>query len=114
MTANATVKHMDKKLTPLELARQTLIQLSKSQSPPTPENYRRVYDEIAGIKSVDSVDVLGKSLEKVLTELGKDRPKYLATSQKIATFIKKRDAENLEDQLRKLMPTGANEADGVN
>ena len=105
---------MDKKLTPLELARQTLIQLSKSQSPPTPENYRRVYDEIAGIKSVDSVDVLGKSLEKVLTELGKDRPKYLATSQKIATFIKKRDAENLEDQLRKLMPTSANEADGVN
>ena len=105
---------MDKKLTPLELARQTLIQLSKSQSPPTPENYRRVYDENAGIKSVDSVDVLGKSLEKVLTELGKDRPKYLATSQKIATFIKKRDAENLEDQLRKLMPTSANEADGVN
>lgn len=105
---------MDKKLTPPELARQTLIQLSKSQSPPTPENYRRVYDEIAGIKSVDSVDVLGKSLEKVLTELGKDRPKYLATSQKIATFIKKRDAENLEDQLRKLMPTSANEADGVN
>ncbi|HPV31874.1 MAG TPA: GGDEF domain-containing protein, partial [Methylotenera sp.] len=105
---------MDKKLTPLELARQTLIQLSKSQSPPTPENYRRVYDEIAGIKSVDSVDVLGKSLEKVLTELGKDRPKYLATSQKIAAFIKKRDAENLEDQLRKLMPTSANEADGVN
>ena len=105
---------MDKKLTPLELARQTLIQLSKSQSTPTPENYRRVYDEIAGIKSVDSVDVLGKSLEKVLTELGKDRPKYLATSQKIATFIKKRDAENLEDQLRKLMPTSANEADGVN
>ncbi len=105
---------MDKKLTPLELARQTLIQLSKSQSSPTPENYRRVYDEIAGIKSVDSVDVLGKSLEKVLTELGKDRPKYLATSQKIATFIKKRDAENLEDQLRKLMPTSANEADGVN
>ncbi len=105
---------MDKKLTPPELARQTLIQLSKSQSPPTPENYRRVYDEIAGIKSVDNAEVLGKSLEKVLTELGKDRPKYLATSQKIATFIKKRDAENLEDQLRKLMPTGANEADGVN
>lgn len=105
---------MDKKLTPPELARQTLIQLSKSQSPPTPENYRRVYDEIAGIKSVDNAEVLGKSLEKVLTELGKDRPKYLATSQKIAAFIKKRDAENLEDQLRKLMPTSANEADGVN
>jgi len=55
---------MDKKLTPLELARQTLIQLSKSQSPPTPENYRRVYDEIAGIKSVDNAEVLGKSLER--------------------------------------------------
>lgn len=105
---------MDKKLTPLELARQTLIQLSKSQSPPTPENYRRVYDEIAGIKSVDNAELLGKSLDKVLTELGKDRPKYLAASQKIATHIKKRDADSLEDQLRKLMPSSANEADGVN
>ena len=105
---------MDKKLTPLELARQTLIQLSKSQSPPTPENYRRVYDEIAGSRSVDQAEVLNKSLEKVLNELGKDKPKYSAASQKIATLVKKQDSANLEDLLRKLIPTGTSEADGVN
>jgi diguanylate cyclase len=40
---------MEQKMTPLELARQTFMQLAKSQSPPTPENYHRVYDEIAGV-----------------------------------------------------------------
>ncbi len=40
-------------MTLLDLACQTLMQLTKSQSPPTPENFRRVHDEIAGVESVD-------------------------------------------------------------
>ncbi len=42
-------------MTPLAIARQALMQLSQSQSPPTPENYHRVYDEIAGIHSLTHV-----------------------------------------------------------
>ena len=105
---------MEQKMTPLELARQTLIQLSKSQSPPTPDNYRRVYDEIAGLESVDSSAVLSKALDKVLYELGKDKPKFIAAAQKISTLVKKQDTTNLESQLRSLIPNEAGGQDAVN
>ncbi len=105
---------MEQKLTPLELARQTLIKLSKDQTPATPENYRRVYDEIAGIKSVDRAALLYSTLEKVLQDLGKERPKYAASANKIVTLIEKQDAPNLETQLRALFPKDADEASGVN
>ncbi|MGZ8271813.1 MAG: diguanylate cyclase [Methylophilus sp.] len=105
---------MEQEIAPLELARQTLMQLSKSHCPPTPENYRRVYDEIAGVKPVDHSRILNKSLEKVLYEMGKDRPKYRATAKKISTLVEKKDSTNLENQLRKLLPAEAGEADGVN
>ena len=105
---------MKQQLSPLELARQTLMQLSKSQSPPTPDNYHRVYDEIAGVKSVDSSTLLNKTFDKVLVELGKEQPKFQAIAQKIATLVNKHDAVNLENQLRNLLPTTVNGADGVN
>ena len=105
---------MEHKMTPLELARQTLMQLSKSQSPPTPDNYRRVYNEIAGIESVDSCTVLSKAFDKVLNDLGKEKPKYLVASQKIAALVKKQDTASLESHIRSLLPTGVGDTDGVN
>lgn len=105
---------MEQKLTPLDLARQTLMQLSKSQSPPTPENFRRVYDEISGIESIDHSEILSKSLEKVLTELGKDQRKYLTSSQRISILVKKQNTTDLEDQLRQLIHGETSEVDRVN
>ncbi|MDP1659128.1 MAG: GGDEF domain-containing protein [Methylotenera sp.] len=101
-------------MTPLDLARQTLMQLSKSQSPPTPENFRRVYDEISGVKSVDHSVILSKTLDKVLHDMGKETPKYLVAAQKISTLVKKQDSVNLENQIRSLLPNGAGDEDGVN
>ena len=101
-------------MTPLELARQTLMQLSKSQSPPTPDNYRLVYNEIAGVEAEDNGTVLSKALDKVLQDLGKDKPKYLAAAQKISTLVKKYDCANLEKQIRSLLPTATGDADSVN
>ncbi len=101
-------------MTPLELARQTLMQLSKSQSPPTPDNYRRVYNEMAGVESADHSSVLSKAFEKVLNDLGKDKPKYLVASQKISALVKKQDSANLENHIRSLLPTGSSDTDGVN
>jgi diguanylate cyclase len=105
---------MEQKMTPLELARQTLIQLSKSQKPPTPENYSRVYDEIAGIESNSQSTILSKSLEKVLHHLGQHSPKYLSVAQKIAISVKKQDSTGLEDVLNKLISTGNNASNEVN
>jgi diguanylate cyclase len=105
---------MEQKMTPLDLARQTLMQLSKSQSPPTPENFRRVYDEISGIESIDHSKILSTSLEKVLTELGKDQRKYLTTSQRISNLVKNQNTTDLEDLLRQLIHVETAEVDGVN
>jgi diguanylate cyclase len=105
---------MEQKMTPLELARQTLMQLSKSQSPPTPENYHRVYDEIAGVKSLDNSAILTNVFNKVLNELGKEKPKYLVASQKMAVLVKKQDSANLESHIRSLFPSGAGDTDSVN
>jgi diguanylate cyclase len=105
---------MEPLMTPLELARQTLMQLSKSQSPPTPDNYRLVYNEIAGLEAEDNGTVLSKALDKVLLDLGKVKPKYLAAAQKISTLVKKHDSVNLENQIRSLLPTAAGDAETVN
>lgn len=101
-------------MTPLELARQTLMQLSKSHSPPTPENFRRVYDEIAGIESEDHSVMLSKSLDKVLLGMGKDKPKLAVAAQKISTSLKNHDSIGLESLLRQLISVEKSDADGVN
>jgi len=94
---------MEQKLTPLEIARQTLIQLSKSQKPPTPENYSKVYDEIAGGAPSNGKALLDITLNKVLAEKGKEHPKYAAIAKRIPTLIEKNDAVNLDAQLRALI-----------
>lgn len=98
---------MEQKQTPIETARQTLIQLTQRKLPPTPDNFRSVYDEIMGVRSVDKSAVLAKTLEKILLEAGKRKPKYIAIAQAISPLVDKHDWVKLEEQLRKLFPSGA-------
>lgn len=105
---------MNQKITPLELARQTLLQLAKNKTPPTPDNYRRVYDEISGVKSEDNSALLNESLNNVLYEAGKEQPKYIASAKAIATLVEKNDQAKLEDHLRKLLPISSAESGEVN
>lgn len=102
---------MEQKNTPIETARQTLMQLMQRKLPPTPDNFRSVYDEIMGVKSIDKSVELAKTLEKVLLEAGKQKPKYVVAAQAIAPLIEKADWSKLEDQLRKLFPSGLGNAD---
>jgi len=97
---------MDQKQSPIEIARQTLMQLTQRKIPPTPDNFRSVYDEIAGVRSVDKSQELGKTLEKVLFEAGKHKPKYIAAAQAMSPMIEKGEWSKLEEQLRKLFPAG--------
>ncbi|CAH1092258.1 sensor domain-containing diguanylate cyclase [Candidatus Nitrotoga sp. 1052] len=103
-----------KKITPIELARQALIQLSNDKSPPTPDNYRRAYNKIAGIEFVDHSAILNKSLEKVLYEMGKEHPKLALVAESIHKLVEKSDQTELEELLRSLLSTGTGEAVGVN
>lgn len=93
---------MEQKNSPIETARQTLMQLMQRKLPPTPDNFRSVYDEIMGVKSVDKSIELSKALEKVLQEAGKQKPKYMVAAKAITSLIEKNDWSKLEDQLRKL------------
>lgn len=102
---------MNQKLTPLELARQTLIKLSKNHTPATPENYRRVYDEIAGTKSIDSDDFLHSALEEVLAESGQAQSDL---AKKITTLINKQDLSSLKETLRDLIEKDKHPEDTTN
>lgn len=102
---------MEQKNSPIEAARQTLIQLMQRKLPPTPDHFRSVYDEIMGIKSIDQSAELGKALEKVLNQAGKQKPKYIAIAQTISPLIEKGDWPKVEEQLTKLFPSAAAGAD---
>ena len=98
---------MEQKQSPIEIARQTLMQLAQRKTPPTPDNFRSVYDEISGTKSVDKSLEVGKTLERVLHDAGKHKPKFIAAAQAINPLIEKNDWPKLEEQLRKLFPAAS-------
>ncbi|HEY0841545.1 GGDEF domain-containing protein [Methylotenera sp.] len=101
---------MEQKNSPIEAARQTLIQLMQRKLPPTPDHFRSVYDEIMGVKSIDQSAELGKTLEKVLQQAGKQKPKYIAVAQALNPLIEKGDWPKVEEQLTKLFPSSATSA----
>ena len=103
-----------KKITPIELARQALIQLSNDNIPPKPDNYHHAYNKIAGVVSVDHSAILNKSLEKVLYEMGKERPELATVAESINRLVEKLDLTELEELLRSLLSMGAGQAIGVN
>ncbi|CAH1386907.1 hypothetical protein [Candidatus Nitrotoga sp. M5] len=102
-----------KNMTPIELARQALMRLSNDKIPPTPDNYRRVYDAIAGVVSVDNSEKSYQSLEKALDEMGKERPELTKVAKTICNLIKKPDPTELEAFLRSLLSKGDEDV-GVN
>ncbi|MEZ0245445.1 MAG: GGDEF domain-containing protein [Methylophilaceae bacterium] len=98
---------MQNPMTPIDIARQALKQLATSKVAPTPDNFRKVYDEIAGTKSEDESAGLAQALERVLKDAAKQRPKYLKSMQALNVAVKKHDWKEAENQLRELLPAGA-------
>lgn len=105
---------MEKQQTPLEIARQTLIQLATRKTPPTPDNFRSVYDEISGVKSMNQSEELAKVIDRVLHDLGKSTPKYIAVAQALNPMIDKGDWGRVEDQLKRILPSSVGHGEDVN
>lgn len=61
-----------KHLNPSIIARETLKQLAQLKVSPTPDNYHKLYDQIAGISS----NQLTATTAKMLTELAKELPRH--------------------------------------
>ncbi|MFJ5446676.1 GGDEF domain-containing protein [Methylobacillus methanolivorans] len=94
----------------IEIARQTLIQLSSRKIPPTPDNFRIVYDEIAGVKSIDQANELANALNEVLLVAGVQSPKCLAAAQAIKQSVDAGNWTRFKEQLGNLLPqAGAKE-----
>ncbi len=103
---------MTEAASPIDIARQTLLQLTKLKLMPTPENFRHVYNEIAGIPSAESDLPLARTLQRVLHDAGKSQSKYISIERAITPLIEKQDWSKLESQLRKLFTDGHEENTG--
>jgi diguanylate cyclase len=105
---------MDKNNTPLQIARQTLMQLMQRKLPPTPDNFRSVYDDIAGNKSIDCTVQIGLVFKKALYSEGELNPKSSPMANAIVPLIENQDWTKLELLLSKLiLGNPAGEADEI-
>ncbi|MCB5188936.1 GGDEF domain-containing protein [Methylobacillus caricis] len=91
----------------IDIARQTLMQLASRKIQPTPDNFRTVYDEIAGVKSADSSIELANTLNEVLVNAGQQNPKYIAAAQSVRQSIESRNWTKLAEQLGNLLPVSS-------
>ncbi len=82
---------------PIDLARETIKTLTTRRLPPTPDNYRLIYDEIAGVAShfSDEARLLRKVLH-LLVEGGHAKPAVLKAAEK---NLAARDWKALEEDL---------------
>lgn len=68
---------------PIEIARETLLALTAKRIPPTPENYRTTYNEIAG-KAADTKDtVTTEQLKELVAGLPQSTPEQLRFNREL-------------------------------
>ncbi len=96
---------MEQNQSPIDIARQALKTLAQRKTAPTPDNFRKVYDEISGTKSVDIVQILARLLQ----EAGKLRPKFARLASELPQAAAKSDWKAVENTLRQLLPAGSGE-----
>lgn len=88
---------MAKSNNPSEIARETLRQLAGRRMPPTPKNYRTLYQEISGIQSEE--DFPEKHLRSLVTALPKASPEQNRLARELETAVKESDWENYRSRL---------------
>lgn len=90
---------------PIDIARLTLKQLAYSKVPPTPDNFRKVYDDIAGIKTHGSdCMAITKIVESMLRDAGNLNSQYINLSKNFRYAVERDDWLNAEKVLRSIMP----------
>jgi diguanylate cyclase len=94
---------MDSNNTPLQIARQTLMQLMQRKLPPTPDNFRSVYDDIAGTNSVDCTVQIGLAFKKALYSENEKKPKSSVLANTISPLIENQEWSKLELLLTKVI-----------
>jgi diguanylate cyclase len=84
---------------PADIARETLKQMMARRMAPSPDNYRAVYDEIAGISEKPEEDFLEREVKSLLALLPKDSPAQQGLARQIDRTLKSRDWEGYRKSL---------------
>lgn len=97
----------DTNLNPSVIARETLKQLAILKISPTPDNYHKLYDQIAG----NPENQISAITAKLLTELAKEFPRHTPTQESRFTHVNARKyphhiSDSVELELSKLSPIG--------
>jgi diguanylate cyclase len=88
----------------IDIARQALKQLALNQIAPTPDNFKKVYEQISGQVSSKSNEVhLFQLFEKVLREAGETRFEYAQLARDMKYALAHDDWEKVEFQLKRLL-----------
>ncbi|MDR2508140.1 MAG: GGDEF domain-containing protein [Candidatus Accumulibacter sp.] len=90
---------------PTEIARQTLKTLLSRRMPPTPTNYRAIYNELAGIKEPLAENFPERTLKILLDALPDETPAQQRLRRDIEQAIKNRDENAYEETLTGFIAT---------
>jgi diguanylate cyclase len=92
-------------LTPSEVARETLKRLAMQRTPPTPDNYRALYHEIAGTTTAESFPE--RALKTIAAALPRTTPEQLRFCRQIDTAIAEGSWDGVKSALSDLLNKAA-------
>lgn len=87
---------------PSELARETLIKLASHKTPPTPDNYARIYAEISGVPATETAGA-----ERILRQLAEHLARHPKTAPQAAALkkaLEMADWEHCLKEIQKALP----------
>lgn len=94
-------------MNPSEIARETLKRLALQRTPPTPDNYRTLYHEIAGTAATEAFP--DKSLKTLAAGLPRGTPEQLRFARQFETAIGDKNWSSLKAALAELLNRTAGE-----
>ncbi|MRR51168.1 MAG: GGDEF domain-containing protein [Rhodocyclaceae bacterium] len=92
---------------PSEIAREVLRQLAMRRTPPTPDNYLALYNEIAGTKAVEAFPE--KSLKSLIAALPRATPEQLKRARQLEQAVGDKSWDSFKLGLIELFKTSAAE-----
>jgi diguanylate cyclase len=85
---------------PSEIARETLRQLALRRTPPTPDNYRSLYHEIAGTSAAEIFPE--KSLKGVAAALPRETPEQMRYARQVESAINDKSWDSLKGAMKEV------------
>jgi len=96
---------------PAEIARETLKQLMVRRMAPSPDNYRAIYNEIAGISDRPAETFPERELKSLLQSLPKETPVQQRLARQLDQALKGQDWENYRKPLTDFIREHSTESD---